>query len=87
MTFEVPDDLARVNFASAMFFFELDEPPVRNHGGYYCRASILYARQAAAAILQRVLVEFPGAWFQAGLSGDLGRVDPPGLLLLLWVLP
>lgn len=76
MSFSVPDDLVRVILASAMFFFELDEIPVKNHAGYFCRGSILCARPGAAAILQRVLAEFPCARFQAGPSCDLGHVDP-----------
>ncbi|KAJ5611997.1 hypothetical protein N7510_005191 [Penicillium lagena] len=75
MNFVVPDDLVRTILASAMFFFELDETPVQGHAAFHCRGSILCARPKAAEILQRVLLEFPGARFQTGQGHYLGSVD------------
>lgn len=76
MDFAVPDQLVRAVLATAMFFFELDEIPVRSHDSFQCRGSILCARPGAILILQRVLVEFPGARFQTSHGCDLGNVSP-----------
>ncbi|KAJ5976458.1 hypothetical protein N7481_010165 [Penicillium waksmanii] len=54
MKFAVPDPLVRAVLATAMFFFELDETPVRSHDSFQCRGSILCARPGAVSILQRV---------------------------------
>jgi hypothetical protein len=58
-----------------MFFFELDENPVRSHDSFQCRGSILCARPGAFSILQRVLVEFLDARFQTSHGYDLGNVS------------
>ncbi|CAI7631371.1 unnamed protein product [Penicillium pancosmium] len=73
MNFIVPDSLVRAVLATAMFFFELDENPVRSHDSFQCRGSILCARPGAFSILQRVLVEFPAARFQTSHGCDLGN--------------
>jgi hypothetical protein len=76
MDFVVPAELVRTILASAMFFFELDESPVQEHASFHCQGSVLCSRPKAAEIVQRVLVEFPGARFQSGHNHDLGSVDP-----------
>ncbi|CAG8879434.1 unnamed protein product [Penicillium salamii] len=59
-----------------MFFFELDESPVQGNASFYCRGSVLCSRPNPTEILQRVLVEFPGARFRSGQDHDLGSIDP-----------
>ncbi|KAJ5642529.1 hypothetical protein N7490_006529 [Penicillium lividum] len=75
LDFTVSDSLVRALLASAFFFFELDETPVPSHGVFHCQGSILCSRSKAGDILERVLVEFPGARFQAASGHYLGRVD------------
>lgn len=74
LPFTVPDELVRAILATC-FFFELDELPTRACGQYQCRGSILCARQHAGQIIDRVLIEFPGARFQTARGHLLGRVD------------
>ncbi|KAJ5340343.1 hypothetical protein N7541_009467 [Penicillium brevicompactum] len=76
MDFAVPAELVRSILASAMFFFELDESPVQGNASFYCRGSVLCSRPNPTEILQRVLVEFPGARFRSGQDHDLGSIDP-----------
>ncbi|KAJ5348566.1 uncharacterized protein N7506_001819 [Penicillium brevicompactum] len=76
MDFAVPAELVRSILASAMFFFELDESPVQGNASFYCRGSVLCSRPNPSEILQRVLVEFPGARFRSGQDHDLGSIDP-----------
>lgn len=72
-SYRVPDELVGAVLATC-FFFELDEAPILVRGQYYCRGSILCARRQARRIMERVLVEFPGAEV-CTLRGDgLGRV-------------
>jgi len=74
LPFTVPDELVRAVLATC-FFFELDAPPSRADGQYRLRGSVLCARTQARRIVDRVLVEFPGARFQRGRGRPLGRVD------------
>jgi hypothetical protein len=74
--FAVPAELVRSILASVMFFFELDEYPVQGNASFYCRGSVLCSRPNPTEILQRVLVEFPGAKFRSGQDHDLGSIDP-----------
>lgn len=74
LPFTVPDELVRAILATS-FFFELDERPIRTCGQYQCRGSILCARQHAGQIIDRVLIEFPGARLQTARGYPLGRVD------------
>lgn len=76
MNFSVPAELVRSILASAMFFFELDEYPVQGNTSFHCRGSVLCSRPNPADILERVLIEFPGARFQSGQKHDLGSIDP-----------
>ncbi|CAG8923635.1 unnamed protein product, partial [Penicillium nalgiovense] len=75
MDFAVPAELVRTILASAMFFFELDETPIQGNASFRCRGSVLCSRPNPAEILQRVLVEFPGARFKSGQDLDLGSID------------
>ncbi|CAG8892845.1 unnamed protein product [Penicillium nalgiovense] len=75
MDFAVPAELVRTILASAMFFFELDETPIQGKASFHCRGSVLCSRPNPAEILQRVLVEFPGARFKSGQDLDLGSID------------
>ncbi|CAG8891594.1 unnamed protein product [Penicillium salamii] len=75
MDFAVPAELVRTILASAMFFFELDETPIQGNASFHCRGSVLCSRPNPAEILQRVLVEFPGARFKSGQDLDLGSID------------
>ncbi|CAG7999508.1 unnamed protein product [Penicillium nalgiovense] len=75
MDFAVPAKLVRTILASTMFFFELDESPAQGNSSFHCRGSVLCSRPNPAEILQRVLVEFPGARFQSGQDLDLGSID------------
>ncbi|EAW11464.1 patatin-like phospholipase family protein [Aspergillus clavatus NRRL 1] len=74
LPFTVPDELVRAVLASC-FFFELDTPPSRADGQYRLHGSILCARTQSRRIVDRVLVEFPGARFCSGRDHSLGRVD------------
>jgi hypothetical protein len=74
LPYAVPDELVRTVLVTTLFF-ELDETPVKVHGQYQCRGSILCARQNARQIIARVLVELPGAQFQTHHGHRLGRVD------------
>lgn len=74
LPFTVPDELVRAVLATC-FFFELDAPPSRADGQYHLRGSVLCARTQSRRIVDRVLVEFPGARFQTGRGRPLGRVD------------
>jgi hypothetical protein len=75
LDFSVPDALVRALLASTFFFFELDETPVPSHGSLFCQGSILCSRPQAGHILERVLIEFPGARYQTTKGQSLGRVD------------
>ncbi|OJZ79851.1 hypothetical protein ASPFODRAFT_54397 [Aspergillus luchuensis CBS 106.47] len=72
--YTVPDELVRAVLATC-FFFELDEGPTRVPGQYVCRGSVLCARREPRRILERVLVEFPGAELQTGRGEHLGRSE------------
>ena len=74
LPFTVPDELVRAVLATC-FFFELDALPSRADGQYHLRGSVLCARTQSRRIVDRVLVEFPGARFQTGRGRPLGRVD------------
>ena len=76
MDFAVPDGLVRAILASALFFFELDESPAQGNASFHCRGSVLCSQPNSAKILQRILVEFPGARFQSSQDHDLGSIDP-----------
>lgn len=75
MHFAVPDELVRAILASAFFFFELDELPIKRQGVYFCQGSILCSRSYARELVKQVMVEFPGARFQTDRSNHLGDVD------------
>ncbi|CDM38538.1 Acyl transferase/acyl hydrolase/lysophospholipase [Penicillium roqueforti FM164] len=75
LDFKVPAELIRTILASAMFFFELDKTPIPGNSSFHCQGSVLYSRLNPAEILQRVLIEFPGARFQCGQDLDLGSID------------
>ncbi|KAI3042826.1 hypothetical protein CBS147353_11851 [Aspergillus niger] len=72
--YTVPDQLVRAVLATC-FFVELDEGPTRAPGQYVCRGSVLCARREPRRIIERVLVEFPGAELQTGRGEHLGRSD------------
>ncbi|KAI2791711.1 hypothetical protein POX_c04583 [Penicillium oxalicum] len=72
--FGVPDTLVRAILATAFFFFELDDIPVKGHGGYFCRGSILCSRENTPTIVKGVLAEFPGARFRTAQDYHLGPV-------------
>ncbi|KAJ5771523.1 uncharacterized protein N7511_003574 [Penicillium nucicola] len=76
MDFVIPDGLVRTILASALFFFELDETPTPHNASFQCRGSILCSRPHPAEIVQRILVEFPGARFQSSPDHNLGSIDP-----------
>ncbi|KAJ5100980.1 hypothetical protein N7456_007032 [Penicillium angulare] len=64
MDLPVSDHIVRKVLVRGLFFFELDDIPVRTHAGFSCKGSVLCSRPEAAPILGRVLVEFPHAWLQ-----------------------
>ena len=75
LDFKVPAELIRTILTSAMFFFELDETPIPGNSSFHYQGSVLYSRPNPAEILQRVLIEFPGARFQYGQDLNLGSID------------
>lgn len=74
MHFAAPDELVRAILASAFFFFELDELPIKRQGVYFCQGSILCSRSYARDLVKQVMVEFPEARFQTARSHHLGDV-------------
>ncbi|KAL4861318.1 hypothetical protein BDV12DRAFT_208132 [Aspergillus spectabilis] len=72
--FTVLDELVRAVLATC-FFFELDAPPSLTDRQYRLHGSILCARTQSRRIVDRVLVEFPGARCGSGQGQSLGRVD------------
>lgn len=74
ISYTVPDELVRAILATC-FFFELDEAPTRVCGRYCCRGSVLCARNQARSIVNRVLVEFPGAELRTNSGDCLGSVE------------
>ncbi|KAI2791717.1 hypothetical protein POX_c04591 [Penicillium oxalicum] len=67
-------DIFRAILATAFFFFELDDIPVKGHGAYFCRGSILCSRENTPTIVKGVLAEFPGARFRTAQDYHLGPV-------------
>ncbi|CAG8272590.1 unnamed protein product [Penicillium salamii] len=75
LQFTVSDELVRAVLVTAFFFFELDEVPVKRHGEFDCQGSILCTRSDAKPLLNRVIIEFPGARVQTTRGHDLGSIS------------
>ncbi|QQK41072.1 Zinc finger, RING-type [Penicillium digitatum] len=75
MHFTVPTELVRTILATAFFFFELDELPIKSQGAFFCKGSVLCSRSYSRDLVKLVRVEFPGAMFETARGQRLGDVD------------
>lgn len=71
--YAVPPGLIRGLLATC-FYFELDHMPEEASGRVYCRGSILCAAADAYRLVDKALVEFPGAQFVTTAGTLLGPV-------------
>ena len=75
MHFTVPTELVRTILATAFFFFELDELPIKSQGVFFCKGSVLCSRSYSRDLVKLVMVEFPGARFEMARGQRLGDID------------
>ncbi|KAJ5160979.1 Acyl transferase/acyl hydrolase/lysophospholipase [Penicillium canariense] len=74
LSYSVPDHLIRTILASAFFFFELDDEPVKRHDDFLCQGSILCSRGDTNIILKQIFLEMPNAHFQTARGQNLGGI-------------